>query len=480
MREAPTSPVPSFRRPMRPAPARLGLAMLALALPLTSPAVAAADPTSAPQADRMVDTLPVSAATAFGAAGADDVLVVEGDILTSASGGSMGGFRGVGPGGAGRLWPNGEVPYRLDPTLAPGSVSAIEAAVAMWNAIGGITLVEIGSEAATRDGVTDDADHLLFQVGPGCASWVGRQGGAQAVWIGPSCTAGSAMHEIGHALGLEHEHTRPDRDGHIRVLWDNVAPEKRHNFEPAPRGSLLLGDYDIASIMHYGPNNFSVDGRRTLEPLDPASAGRMGQRDRPSAGDVAAVARLYASDLSLEISAGEETTLFVTNQHAQGAHDVSVAIETEGASGSVSIGRESAGDWRCSADGVVPAEAASSESLRTTGAIACRLPRLAGGASSRLVLTMDPATLDTGLVASVGSKTPDLDPTNNAGRTNGRVAPPMARALAEPVVLADVSFAADDGTGRGVQATSGGAAFGWLWVGALLAGWRRRRPLARG
>ena len=34
------------------------------------------------------------------------------------------------------------------------------------------------------------------------------------------------MHEIMHALGFWHEHARRDRDDHITVQEENIAPHK--------------------------------------------------------------------------------------------------------------------------------------------------------------------------------------------------------------------------------------------------------------
>ena len=56
-----------------------------------------------------------------------------------------------------------------------------------------------------------------------CSSYVGRRGGRQDVTIGRGCIRlGTCQHELFHALGTIHEQSRPDRDAHVRINWDNI------------------------------------------------------------------------------------------------------------------------------------------------------------------------------------------------------------------------------------------------------------------
>lgn len=59
-----------------------------------------------------------------------------------------------------------------------------------------------------------------------CASFVGLKGGEQPVFVGPQCMVGNTAHEILHALGFHHEHTRMDREQHITVIHSNIMPGK--------------------------------------------------------------------------------------------------------------------------------------------------------------------------------------------------------------------------------------------------------------
>ena len=71
---------------------------------------------------------------------------------------------------------------------------------------------------------------------------------------------GYAVHEIGHALGLLHEHQRPDRDDHVYINEENIYDQDTidRNFQRHVEHVSDFGlPYDYASIMQY-PSSVST------------------------------------------------------------------------------------------------------------------------------------------------------------------------------------------------------------------------------
>jgi hypothetical protein len=191
--------------------------------------------------------------------------------------------QGVGITGERYRWPGGKVAYQIAPGLA--RPERVRDAIAHWEQRTRIRFVE-----RTGANATQHKDYVSFEDLGGCSSHVGRQGGRQPISLSPACSVGNAIHEIGHCLGLWHEQSREDRDEHVQILWQNIAEDKRHNFDQHVDDGDDLGDYDHGSIMHYGAKAFSVNGQDTIVARNGAA---IGQRAALSAGDVAAIAKLY-------------------------------------------------------------------------------------------------------------------------------------------------------------------------------------------
>ncbi|CAK8685137.1 hatching enzyme 1.2-like [Clavelina lepadiformis] len=151
------------------------------------------------------------------------------------------------------------VPYTLDPSIQrnPRAVSAISDAMKQY-----------AEETCIRfQKRTNEADYLEFFVGRGCYSYIGRTGGKQQVSIGRGCEwKGVVMHEMLHAMGFWHEHSRPDRDTAVIINMDNVNPKMQFNFKKMAEGLVnsMGSPYDIGSVMQYDGTAFSINKKPTI------------------------------------------------------------------------------------------------------------------------------------------------------------------------------------------------------------------------
>ena len=121
-------------------------------------------------------------------------------------------------------------------------------------------------------------------------------------------------HELGHALGLEHEQSRTDRNSFITVNLANVCKagdascnggfcfdnannriDCDFNFNMVS-GSSTYGAYDFDSLMHYSRKAFSRNGNDTITVLPPNDTqwqNAIGQRTHQSKGDKNVMGCMY-------------------------------------------------------------------------------------------------------------------------------------------------------------------------------------------
>jgi Astacin (Peptidase family M12A) len=147
------------------------------------------------------------------------------------------------------------------------------------------TAQPLGGLATVRQG-DNQVDLFFVDVNGGLnVMWV-IDGGA---WSAPVAfdpnqyVAGSLIHELGHALGLYHEHQRPDSGAFVTIAGG--APP---NYGTVT-GAAPLGPYDCGSIMHYRPSATTP----TLTVNNPLTCLNVGQRVAPSAEDFAAADYIY-------------------------------------------------------------------------------------------------------------------------------------------------------------------------------------------
>jgi len=151
-------------------------------------------------------------------------------------------------------------------------------------------IIGLGSHVLVWDPPTGDFSMRFLDLGSSHSNQIGREGGVddRILFLNANTGVGTAMHEIGHALGLYHEQERPDRDKFVKPQWKNIADEDEGNFDELDKSDCIVPtSYDFGSHMHYGPNGFSINGKDTLVAVDDRFQLVLGMGSMPSTRDLA-------------------------------------------------------------------------------------------------------------------------------------------------------------------------------------------------
>lgn len=187
----------------------------------------------------------------------------------------------------------GKIPYN-----PIGISDSIRKAIMYFNVQAGL----LGLRIAFVPKENNDTDYITFvHRAKSYASYIGRIGGEQNIWVDTAGFSGKILHEMTHVLGLYHEHQRDSAQDYVSINTNYIRAAfadafcKIHDIQTTP--------YDYNSIMHYNCYAFSIfpplDGvnlgfqQNTIIPIKNMGDKEMGQRASYTNYDIDDINELY-------------------------------------------------------------------------------------------------------------------------------------------------------------------------------------------
>lgn len=199
-------------------------------------------------------------------------------------------------------WKNGIVLYSIDTNMPNENRQILYDAINEWETY---TVIRFQEVTEYQKSIGEIYQKFLY-VGP-CQSTTGRIYGAYTEM--KKCSVGGLIHEIGHVVGLFHEQQRYDRDQYIDILWENVNPYYKKQFNTFGNENNIIRAYDYNSVMHYSAYSASKNSHPTMVAKNGATLGN----NRLSVGDIQTVNEIYSIHIATMISPASGSQLNSTS-----------------------------------------------------------------------------------------------------------------------------------------------------------------------
>ncbi|XP_060069837.1 blastula protease 10-like [Ylistrum balloti] len=158
-----------------------------------------------------------------------------------------------------KLWPGGIVPYEIDAgSFSDEDISVIQGAMEEVQSKTCIKFQPFDTDSSSTLGHNA---YILFTNAEGCWSYVGKiSNGKQDIGLDTRyCVSNpTVIHELCHALGMEHEQSRPDRDNYVTILWNNTI-DGEDNGNMVKYDTDETNPYDYESLLQYRLKAFAID-----------------------------------------------------------------------------------------------------------------------------------------------------------------------------------------------------------------------------
>ena len=184
-----------------------------------------------------------------------------------------------------KKWENGIVYYNYEDDFTEKEKTIIRKCMSYWEDGTSIQFIESDKQKyCVRIYRHEDEYQYLATLGQKRKAYMKL--GKIALWKKTHIT-----HEIGHVLGLLHEHQRPDRNNYVTIFYNNIEKTYWRHFDVRKNNLYdeTLIEYDYDSIMHYGYRTGNNGNGLVLETLH----GKLGFTYKPSNKDLEKIKLIY-------------------------------------------------------------------------------------------------------------------------------------------------------------------------------------------